>query len=334
MRYFAEDFLNKEQLPLVLEPTQALSFSNFLQEIQHNQEVLKEKILKYGGVLFRNFPVEGADAFNAVVDALGLGKPISYVGGDTPRSKVKGKVYTSTEAPPSLLLPLHNEMSFINNYPKHIYFYCDVEPQLGGGETTIADARAVYRAVDAQVRDRFIQKELRYISNFYGKSKLLDVINRYVKAHKNWMDALETADKKEAEKRCLENDFDYQWMKNEWLQIVYKRPSTLIHPVTGENVWFNQAHLYDYNIRLMGFWKWLGTKLIYMRKNTVMHEIYFGDKSKVSQEDLYHVMDVLEQKTIKFPWKKGDVMVLDNILTMHGRAPYKGKRRILVSLTR
>jgi alpha-ketoglutarate-dependent taurine dioxygenase len=326
-------FINSQKLPLVIEPSGAFTFEEFLEYLQKNRDPLSKKILSFGGLLFRGFPVSGADAFNRVVDALGFGKPLSYIGGDTPRDKVKDKVYTSTEAPPSFMIPLHNEMSFIKNYPRHVYFYCEL-PSQEGGETIIADARGVYKSIDGAIKEKFVHRGLKYISNFYGQSWTLDLVNRFQRAHKTWMEAFETNVKEEVEKRCRENEFGYKWTKKDWLQVIYETPSVIAHPQTGERVWFNQAHLYDYNRRLLGFWNWMGTKLIYLRKDTVMHEIYYGDGTDISRKDLYHIMDRLEQETIRFPWQKGDVMVLDNILTMHGRAPYSGKRRILAAMTR
>jgi alpha-ketoglutarate-dependent taurine dioxygenase len=326
-------FINHQKLPLVIEPTKEFSFKEFLEYLDSHRESISKKLLTFGGILFRGFPVAGADAFNSVVEALGLGKPLNYVGGDTPRDKVKDKVYTATEAPPYFMIPLHNEMSFIKKYPRHIYFYCET-PAKAGGETNIADARSIYKAINSKVKEKFTQNGLKYISNFYGQSKVLDLINRFQRAHKTWMDAFETSEKDEVEKRCLENEYGYKWNKKDWLQVIFECPSVIAHPQTGERVWFNQAHLYDYNPRLIGFWSWIGTKILYCRKNTVMHEIFYGDGSKVNKKDLYHVMDVLEKETIRFPWQKGDVMVLDNVLAMHGRAPFSGKRRILAAMTR
>lgn len=326
-------FINDQKLPIVIEPTKEVNFEQFLELLKENKESIEKKLLCFGGILLRGFPVDGPDAFNAVIETLGLGKALSYVGGDTPRDKVKGKVYTSTEAPPNFMIPLHNEMSFIRNYPRHIYFHCQ-QPSETGGETTVADARAIFKNVDPAVREKFTRHGLKYVSNFYGKSWLLDLINRYRRAHKTWMDAFETKSRKEVEQLCRDNHFGYQWGRKDWLQVIYDCPSVIAHPQTGEKVWFNQAHLYDYNPRLIGFWNWVGTRFLYWRKNTVMHEIYYGDGTKVPKHDLYHVMDVLEKQTIKFPWQKGDVMVLDNVLAMHGRSSFTGKRRILASLTR
>lgn len=333
MNFIRTTLINKEKLPLVIEPKQELSFEALLLLIRENRPYFQEKVLEFGGFLLRGFPIANADQFNGVVEALDFGKPLNYIGGDTPRDKVKDKVYTSTEAPPSFKIPLHNEMSFVKHFPKHAYFFCETPPQQGG-ETIIADARAIYQAIDPKVRDRFENRGLKYISNFYAKNPLLDLINRYKRAHKTWMDSFETSCKEEVEKRCRENEFGYRWMPRNWLQVTYERPATMTHPQTGDKIWFNQAHLYDYNPRLLGRLNWLGTRLLYMRPHTVMHEIYFGDDTPVKRKDLYHIMDVLDQKTIKYPWQKGDMLVLDNVLAMHGRAPFEGKRRILAALTR
>lgn len=195
-------FFNEQKLPLVIESIKNVSFTQFLEQIRENSASIKQNLLQYGGILFRGFPVEKAEGFNAVVEALGLGKPLNYIGGDTPRNKVQGKIYTSTEAPPSFKIPLHNEMSFIKNYPRHIYFYCETPPQ-EGGETIIADSRQVYTYVDSAVREKFEKQELKYVTNFYGNSWLLDLINRFQKAHKSWMEAFETHDKKEVKFKCF-----------------------------------------------------------------------------------------------------------------------------------
>lgn len=326
-------FITKEKLPLVIEPDHTPpTFDEFLTFVRENREELSSLVTKHTGVLFRGFPIEGPEGFNSVIEALGLGETLNYIGGDSPRDKVKGKVYTSTEAPPSLKIPLHNEMSFIKNYPRHIYFYCQT-PAPKGGATILGDARRIYEAMPKQIRQDFEKEGLRYVSNYYGKSILFDIINKLQRSHKTWMEAFETESRQEVERMCKENDFEHRW-HGDWLQIAQHCPAMIEHEKTKEPIWFNQAHLYDFNPKLIGFWNWIGTKVVYTRPHTIMHEIFYGDGKKIPKKYLYSVMDVLDQQTISYPWQKRDLLVLDNVLAMHGRAPFEGKRKILTALTR
>ena len=253
---------------------------------------------------FRGFPVDGAENFHSFVSSLGLGTALNYIGGDSPRDKVRDKIYTSTEAPPSFKLPLHQEMSFIKNFPKHIYFYCDI-PAAVGGATILADARSVYKDINPVVREKFAEKQLNYISHYFRRAPLIELINKVQRGHKSWMEVFETDKKEEVEVRCYENEFGFRWHQNDWLEITQKCPAVNNHPITGDKVWFNQAHLYDYNPRLIGKFNYFAVKLVYYRKHTKMHEITFGDGSQIDRSDLYHVMDTLDKNTIEYPWQKG-----------------------------
>lgn len=328
-----QHFITKQQIPLVMEPKGAApSYEEFLAYIRENRESIRQLTLQHTGVLFRGFPIEGAEGFNGVVEALDFGSMLDYVGGDSPRDKVKGKVYTSTEAPPTLKIPLHNEMSFIKNYPRHIYFFCHI-PAEKGGATILGDARQIFKSVDPKVREKFENKGLRYVSNYWGKSLLFELINKVQRGHKSWIDVLQTNSREEAEKICKESAFGCKW-RGSWLEISQDAPATIKHAETGDPIWFNQAHLYDFNPRLIGLLNWLGTKLVYLKPHTIMHEIFYGSGEKIAKQDLYHVMDVLDQNTIAYPWQKHDFLVLDNVLVMHGRAPFSGKRKIFTALTR
>ena len=291
------------------------------------------KLLAHGGLLLRNFPLAKVEDFADVIKHLNLGSFVSYIGGDSPRTKIFEGIYTSTEAPPSVKIHLHNELSFVAKYPSHIYFYCDTPP-VADGETLIADAKKVYQSIDPEVRERFITKGLKYYSRYYYKSPFMEAINRIQKGHRSWIDVFETEDKKEVERLCRDNEFSYKWNINDWIEISEVRPAVLNHPVTKEVVWFNQAHLFDFNHRLLNWWHYLGAKILYCRRHMRLHEVFFADGSKIPLQDLYHILDVLDANTIYFQWKKGDVLVLDNILAMHGRAVFAGKRRILTAMTR
>jgi alpha-ketoglutarate-dependent taurine dioxygenase len=330
---FELSLFGEEKLPLVLSPRRATSLDAFVEALEAHAPALREKLLTHGGLLFRGFPVDGARDFQRAVDALATGPSVDYIGGDSPRTKVEGSVYTSTEAPPGIKIPLHNELSFVRSFPKHIFFHCEVEPA-AQGETILGDARRIYDKLDAGVRQRFLERRLKYVSCYFGHSALMNLVNALQPSHKSWRAVFETDEPARVEELCKEHDFDFRWDDAQnWLRIAQTRPAAITHPVTNEWVWFSQAHLYDFNPRLLGLWRWVGAKVLYAREHMRLHEVFFADGERIPREDLYHLYDTLDASTVAFPWKKGDVLMLDNVLSMHGRATFTGKRRILAAMT-
>jgi len=333
MKKLTTRFLNQEKLPLVVEPkNEKVTLEELKHILKENNAFFKDALRQYGGLLFRGFPIHNSDDFVTVIKGLNTGDFVNYIGGGSPRHKIKDAVYTSTEAPPAIKIHLHNEMSFAENYPNHIFFYCDTPAEVGG-ETFIGDARKILNNIDDSVRQNFAKKKLKYISRYYYKSAIMDTFNKIQKGHKTWRDVFETDDKAMVEQKCRENNIAFQWKKNDWLEISRVRPPFLEHPDTQEQVWFNQVHLFNYNPRFLGWWRYFAAKLVYFRKDMLVDEARFADDSPIARKDIYHILDILDQQSIYFPWKKGDVMALDNILTMHARAPFKGRRKILTAMT-
>lgn len=332
MEEFTTRTITKEPLPLVIESkNKQMSKELFFDKLKLHREFFKAQLKKCGGLLFRGFPIENDADFAQLIRALQIGELMDYVGGDSPRTKVADGIYTSTEAPPSIKIPLHNELSFVKYYPKYICFYC-VTPSLTGGETILGNARKIYESVDPKVREKFTKKGLKYTSSYYHKSQFMEFINQLQRSHKSWIQVFETDSKEEVARKCLENEFQLQWNQGEWLQISQVRPAVSFHPETKEAIWFNQVHLFDFNPRLLGWWRYLGSKLVYSRRHMKLHEVSFADQTPIPRKDIYHILDVLDNNTVAFPWEKRDVLVLDNILTMHGRATFTGKRRILTAM--
>lgn len=322
-----------EPLPLVLTPRRSLAHAEFLDLLRSEHAALHGQLLQHGGVLLRGWPVADAHQFAAAVEALGLGHAVDYIGGDSPREKLAASVYSSTEAPAGLKIPLHNELSFVRDYPRHIYFFCE-QPPSARGETILGDARRIYRALDPELRARFADKQLRYISAYHGRSPVMELVNHFQRSHKSWHEVFETRERAQVERLCRANDFDFTWRSGGWISVSQTRPAAITHPESGDWVWFSQPHLYDFNPRLLGSWRFVAAKLFYARPHTRLHEVSFGDGTPIERRDLYQIMDTLDANTIAFPWQRGDLLVLDNVLTMHGRAAFAGPRRILASMTR
>ena len=59
---------------------------------------------------------------------------------------------------------------------------------------------------------------------------------------------------------------------------------------------------------------------------------YYGDGSEISKEEIEEIRAAYAKASIKFPWEKGDVLFVDNMMVAHGRSAYKGERKIVVSM--
>ena len=60
-----------------------------------------------------------------------------------------------------------------------------------------------------------------------------------------------------------------------------------------------------------------------------MHSTHL-DGSEVADEDVEAVRDVVWRHTVIHPWRRGDVVAIDNHSVSHGRLPYEGRRHVAV----
>lgn len=148
-------FQPKQHLPLLVEPL--IDGIDLATWATSNLEWIETQILKYGGILFRNFNIDKINGFEHFIQIIS-GKLIEYSYRSTPRSQVSGNIYTSTEYPAEQSIPLHNEMAYSRSWPMKIWFFC-VEAASTGGETPIADSKKVFQRIDPKIKEKFIEKK-------------------------------------------------------------------------------------------------------------------------------------------------------------------------------
>jgi alpha-ketoglutarate-dependent taurine dioxygenase len=314
---------DEKSLPLLVEPegddpAGDASPSALIEWLARERGLFDAWLLKHGALLFRGFGIDGPAEFEAVTRAI---EPelLNYVEGDSPRTKVTGQVYTSTEYPETYQISLHNELSYAHRWPRKIFFYCDVAPRQGG-ETPIVDCREVLRALDPRTRERFAAGKVRYLSNAHGGGGI----------GKSWQATYETSDRSRVEAYLKAGGVDFRWGEDGSLHTSQVREAVLTHPVTGEQVWFNQAE--QWHPSMLDEKNRRALSALGLKDEELPHYASFGDGSPLDDGELEQIRALMRERAVYFPWQEGDLLVLDNVLVAHGRNSFKGPRKILVAM--
>jgi alpha-ketoglutarate-dependent taurine dioxygenase len=302
-----------QTLPLVLEP--AVEGVNLIAWATGHRDSVEQQLLQYGAILFRNFAGITSNEFEQFCGALSR-ELLEYRERSSPRSRVSGRVYTSTDYPANQSIFPHNEHSYSLTFPLRLYFFCET-PAAEGGETPIADTRKIFRRIDPQIRARFIEKKWMYVRNFGDGFGL------------SWQTVFQTTDKSVVEQYCRGANISVEWKEGDRLRTRQVRDAITTHPHTGEPVWFNHATFFHVSTLEPGIRR---TLLVEFSEEDLPNNSYYGDGSPIEPEVLEHLRHAYAEESVSFPWQQGDILLIDNMLTAHARAPYTGARRILVTM--
>ena len=67
-------------------------------------------------------------------------------------------------------------------------------------------------------------------------------------------------------------------------------------------------------------------------RNDPSKSITLGDGTPLDREAVTLAARLADELTFDIPWQTGDVALVDNFVTMHGRRTFAGTRKVLASL--
>ena len=271
-------------------------------------------LAQYGAVLFRGFGISSPDMFSASAGSFVEALFGDY--GDLPREQDAEKVFSSTPYPADLPIHFHNESAHMAQWPMRIFFHCAIAAETGG-ETPLLDCRKLLSLLDPEIVAEFEQRGLTYIRNF---AKGVDV---------PWSDFFGTTDPQEVERKCAEAGTTCEWLPDDVLRIKQDSMGVREHPVTGERTFFNQVLLHHPAALPADTREAMGQ--LYDQES-FPRNVTFGDGSAIPDSVIEHLLTTYEEHAVRVPWEAGDMIMLDNMLLSHGRAPFTGKRKILVAM--
>ncbi len=312
--------MNQEKIPYLQEKKTLLEVEKQQKDsiawARDNKTKIEATLGSHGLLLIRGLSISDAEMFGEILNTIFGEELVNYTYRSTPRTSFKNNIYTATEYHANETIPQHNENSYANSWPLRIGFLC-LQPATKMGNTPISDSREAYEKIPRTIREEFERKKVMYVRNYSN----IDL---------PWTEVFQTENKNEVEAYCNQNDIKYEWTEN-GLRTSQINEATAIHPITGEKLWFNQAHLFH----VSNLNKELSESLIELFGiEGLPRNAYFGDGTPIPDEMLSKIREVYANTKFSFQWKKHDLLLLDNMLFTHGREPYEGPRKVLVGMAR
>jgi hypothetical protein len=329
---------------------------------QLNQQMVKTNLLKNGYCIVRNtnlqnlFTAKRYDYYNTAwcFDPLHNVCEITpshlkkYIFGDNYENEImdyshgtdkrpeyeKSILGVNDEVSPSNFINFHNELVYTDEFPKIISFVC-ITPSLTGGYTPISNVRAVYNELPNDIKEKLLKYGVKYVRNIRDKEAELNVKNNKIdiKGQKCWQDLFNTNDASEAESICRNiYNYDTQWLNcrtnnTPILRVMYNLPG-LMNIQNDDNTVvtsFVNSLLGMHGSFFDSYDKYYET-LPYMERP--LHSLW-GNGEEFTEEEIQTIKVLYQQNSIRFEWKAGDIIIIDNLWWAHGRYPFFGPRKIL-----
>lgn len=287
-----------------------------LQWAEKYQGALRWAVSKNGAVLVRGLglrdPAQVAEVYRRLVPTGLMQEREAFAA----RQPYLDGVYSSTNWPPSLPMRMHHELSYALEFPGLMLFACLQTPRMGG-ETGVADAREMLKALPADLVRRF-ESEGWLLTRCY---------NDYIGA--TYEEAFEIAGRAAAEGYCRSRAIEFTWLPNGELHTRQRRPAVVRDPATGQRCWFNQ-------VAFLSEWTIAPEVREYLvdvyGSDGLPFNTRFGNGEPIGQDTIELINAAYEAHTLRTPWQTGDLMVVDNVLTAHSREAYQGLREVLVGM--
>ena len=225
-------------------------------------------------------------------------------------------VYSSSKWPANQPMCMHHELSYALELPSLMLFGCLVAPT-GGGATPVCDAPTVRDALPAALVQRFERDGWLLVRNY----------NDDIGA--SLAEAFGTDDRRTVERYCRANAITFEWRAGGALRTWQRRGAVVRHPLTGRRCWFNQiaflnewtlaAEVREYLVEVYG-------------EDELPFNTRFGNGDPIGADIVQAINEAYEAHAVREPWQAGDVLLVDNVRTAHGREPFEGPREVVVAL--
>jgi non-ribosomal peptide synthetase component F/aryl carrier-like protein len=299
-------------LPLLVEPR--LAGVDLLAWAREHRDHLRGALHRAGALLFRGAGTPSPERLQELASI--FTGDLFDENGEHPRESISGHVFTPVHFSPKHLLLWHNENSFNQRWPRLIWFCC-VRPADRGGESILVDARQVFTRLPPSIRDPFVDRGVTYVRK-YGEG-----------VGRDWQEVFQTTSKAEVEQRCRRDGLELRWLDERRLVTSCRRPAVVAHSATGETCWFNQAQHWHPSCLTAEVRSSLAGAF---EAGNYPRDCLYGDGTPIADSTMEAICDVYRELEVSVALHAGEILMVDNVLAAHARAPYEGERRLLVAM--
>ncbi|MDF1840867.1 MAG: TauD/TfdA family dioxygenase [Rubripirellula sp.] len=283
--------------------------------VSSQRDKLLELATKHGAVLLRGFPVQGADDFDVIIQALSLDNfPYEKSLSNDLRVNRTERVISANEAPSNVRIFFHHEMAQTPLFPKWILFSCEVVAE-EGGQTPLCRSDVLLERLEQRCPE-FVE-QCRQLGLRYS-NVMPDSDDAGSGMGRSWRSTLGVDNADAAESRLRELGYSWQWLGDGSLRAVTPALPAVMQTEDGRSVFFNQL--------IAAFCGWKD------ERNDPSKAIQHGDGTPLDADAVKAAVEIAEELAFDLEWVVGDVVLVDNTIAMHARRPFSGTRKVTASL--
>lgn len=275
---------------------------------------LAAAVLEHGSVLVTGLPVATPADLATARDALGLA-PAGWHEQFAARRELAPGVWSAPEWPADREQCLHHDEAYGVDFPRLLLMTC-LRPADAGGDMLLGDTRAALRRLPAGLADRFRAEGW--------------CLSRSFRPHFGlpWTAAFGTDDPAAVATTCADRLIGFAWADGGVLHTDQRRAAVVRHPVTGEDCWFNDVAFFSrWSVDTAERELMLGA----FGPRGLPFDTRFGGGGEIDEPAWRAVLDGYDAVLRRVPWRPGDLLLVDNLLTAHGRQPFRGPWEVAVA---
>jgi hypothetical protein len=283
--------------------------------VAEQSETLLAMATSHGAVLFCGFPVQRAEDFDALISALPI---VNFPYGESLSNAVRvnrtDRVFSANEAPPAVGIFLHHEMAQTPLYPRWILFSCEIAAEQGGA-TPICRSDLLYEQLVRDCPEFVVTCEMK---GLLYTNVMPDADDARSGMGRSWRSTLGVDSRIAAEERLRSLGYTWEWLGDGCLKATTPPLPAIMEVSPGRKTFFNQL------IAAYSGWK--------DSRNDPSQAVRHADGSILDEKAVARAIELADELTFDVSWQAGDVVLIDNTITMHARRPFVGTRKVLASL--